>query len=113
VGAHTDALWRNGSTYPNLISVSLNAYYNNGTKRKVNLNIYLTALTNYLRIISIFIYPEGLLPPNISECDGTSAPTSLVYASSKVIEMIAEYNKLWRYATLQWHDVFTKYREFP
>jgi hypothetical protein len=66
----------------------------------------------YLFSRLIFIYSEGLLPPNSLECVRNAAPTSRVYASSTGIQMIAENNKLCRYATLQRHNVFTKNREY-
>jgi hypothetical protein len=56
----------------------------------------------------MFIYFEGLLPPSTLESAGSAAPTSKVYVSSTIIQLIAEYKKLWCFATLQWHNVPTK-----
>jgi hypothetical protein len=60
----------------------------------------------------MFIFSEGLLPPNSLEYVGIAAPTSRVYASSTAIQLIAENNNLWYYGPLEWHDVLTKNREF-
>jgi hypothetical protein len=60
----------------------------------------------------LFIFSEGLLPPNSLEYVGSAAPTSRVYASSTAIKPIAEINNLFHYAPLQWHDVLTKFREY-
>jgi hypothetical protein len=56
----------------------------------------------------LFIYSEGLLPPNSLEYVGSASPTSRVYASFTGIQLIAEYNNVWHYAPLQWHDVLRK-----
>jgi hypothetical protein len=85
--------------------------YNNETKRNVSLSIRLTPFSFNLPIISIFIYNESSMPSNSSECVGSAASTPRAYASITVIQMIAENNKLWRYGTLEWHNVFTKNRE--
>jgi hypothetical protein len=60
----------------------------------------------------MFIFSEGLLPPNSLEYAGSAAPTSRVYASSTAIQPIAENNNLLHYAPLEWHDVLTKIREY-
>jgi hypothetical protein len=38
-----------------------------------------------------------------------AAPTSQVYASSAVLQMNKDIQKVWRYAALQWHNVTTKH----
>jgi hypothetical protein len=53
-------------------------------------------------------YSEHLLPPNSFGCFACAAPTSQLYASSTVIQLTTEINKLWRYAALPWHNNPTK-----
>jgi hypothetical protein len=79
----------------------------------VTLCIKLIDLTIYLRIKSVIdcIF-RGFIAPNGLQYVGSAAPTSRVYASSTGIQLIAEHNNLWHYATLQWHDVLTKNREY-
>jgi hypothetical protein len=60
----------------------------------------------------MFIFSEGILPPNSLEYVGNAAPTSRVYASSTAIQLIAEINNLLHYAPHEWHDVLTKIREY-
>jgi hypothetical protein len=60
----------------------------------------------------MFIYSEGLLPPNSLEYVGISAPISRVYASSTGIQLIAENKNLCHCAPFRWHDVLTKNREY-
>jgi hypothetical protein len=56
----------------------------------------------------VLIYSEVLLLRDSLDCDENAAPTSRVYASPTVIQMITEYRILWHYAPLQWHNVTTK-----
>jgi hypothetical protein len=49
----------------------------------------------------MLIYCEILLPPNSLECVGSAAPTSQVYASSTVVQLITESHKLLLYAYIQ------------
>jgi hypothetical protein len=43
---------------------------------------------------------------------GSNAFTSKVCASSTVLQLNTETQKLWRYAALQWHNVKTKNGEY-
>jgi hypothetical protein len=64
---------------------------------------------------TMLINSEVLLVPNIL---GLllylvhGALTSQVYASSAVLQMNKDIQKLWHYAALQWHKVTTKYPEY-
>jgi hypothetical protein len=60
----------------------------------------------------MLIYSEDLLPPRTLECVESAAPTSQVYSSSTVIQIITEYHILSRYAAHQWHNVPTKNLEY-
>jgi hypothetical protein len=60
----------------------------------------------------MFKYSDGLLLTTTVGCVGSGAPTSQVYSSSTVIQMVTEYHILWPYAALQWHNVPTKNREY-
>jgi hypothetical protein len=60
----------------------------------------------------MLIYSECLLLPNTLDGVESAAPTSQVYASSTVIQMIKEYHILCPYAALQWHNNPTKNREY-
>jgi hypothetical protein len=48
----------------------------------------------FIHVLSalLFIFSEGLLPPNSLEYVGSSAPTSRVYASLTGIQLLAENN---------------------
>jgi hypothetical protein len=59
----------------------------------------------------MLIYSEWLLLPNSLECVESADPTSQVYASSTVIQMITEYHILCCYAALQWHKAPMRNRE--
>jgi hypothetical protein len=60
----------------------------------------------------VLIYSEVLLLRDSLDCDENAAPTSRVYASPTVIQMITEYHILWRYAAFEWHNVPTKNYEY-
>jgi hypothetical protein len=58
---------------------------------------------------------EALLLPNILDplpYVNSGALTSLVCASSAVLQLYKETQRLWRCAALEWHDVASKDREY-
>jgi hypothetical protein len=59
---------------------------------------------------------EVLLVPNILDRPlpyfESRALTSQVYASSAMLQMNKDIQKVWRYAALQWHNVTTKHPEY-
>jgi hypothetical protein len=63
---------------------------------------------------TIIVNSNVLLVPNILDpllYFEIGALTSQVYASSAVLQMNKDIQKVWRYAALQWHNVTAKHPE--
>jgi hypothetical protein len=62
----------------------------------------------------MIVNSDVLLVPNMSDplaIFRNWCLTSQVYASSAVLQMNKDIQKIWRYAALQWHNVTTKHPE--